>query len=148
VLEEALAAFPGTVLAVSHDRYFLDRIATRIVHLDGAGNARLHPGDVSSLIERMKAEEKRPAREPRVREPRRAEKARKLTYKQQMELEALPDRLHAAEERLAELDGRLSDPGFYTRSEQRVKEVTAERKQLAAEVEGLYARWEELEALK
>ncbi|MHC4136439.1 MAG: ABC-F family ATP-binding cassette domain-containing protein [Planctomycetota bacterium] len=148
VLEEALAEFPGVVLAVSHDRYFLDRVATRIVHLDGEGRARLHPGDVSSLIERMKAEEKRPAREPRVRGQRRAAEARKLTYRQQKELEALPDLLHAAEERLAELDGRLADPGFYTQSEQRVKEVTAERKQLAAEVEGLYARWEELEALK
>ncbi|MHC5041909.1 MAG: ABC-F family ATP-binding cassette domain-containing protein [Planctomycetota bacterium] len=148
VLEEALVAFPGVVLAVSHDRYFLDRIATRIVYLDGEGNVRLHPGDVSSLIERMKAEEKRPARAPRVREPRKAEKPRKLTYREQKELEALPDLLHVAEERLRELDGRLADPGLYSQPEQRVREVTAERKRLAGEVEGLYARWEELEALK
>ena len=84
----------------------------------------------------------------RVREPRKAEKPRKLTYREQKELEALPDLLHVAEERLRELDGRLADPGLYSQPEQRVREVTAERKRLAAEVEGLYARWEELEALK
>ncbi len=145
VLEEALVAFPGTVLAVSHDRYFLNRVATRIVFIDGEGGVRLYPGHMSSLLERMKAEAKRPAREPRVREPRKAEKARKLTYKEQMELEALPDQLHAAEEQLKELDARLADPGLYTQPRQRVKEVTAERKRLAEEIEALYARWEQLE---
>ena len=55
-LEEALLAFQGTLLIVSHDRWFLDRVATRILHLDGEGNARQHAGDLSSLLERIAAE--------------------------------------------------------------------------------------------
>ncbi|MBM3985208.1 MAG: ATP-binding cassette domain-containing protein, partial [Planctomycetes bacterium] len=55
-LEEALLAFPGAVLVVSHDRWFLDRVATHVLHLDGHGGARLHTGDLSSLLARLKAE--------------------------------------------------------------------------------------------
>ena len=148
VLEEAVVAFPGVVLAVSHDRYFLDRIATRIVYLDGEGNARLHPGDLSGLIERMKAEAKRPHGKRAAEKPKRErERTRKLSYQERKELDDLPDRLHEAEERLAALDAKLADPAFYGQPERRVKDITAERKQAADEVARLYARWEELEAI-
>ncbi|MCA8953859.1 MAG: ABC-F family ATP-binding cassette domain-containing protein, partial [Planctomycetes bacterium] len=52
-LEDALLAFSGSVLVVSHDRWFLDRVATRIVHLDGSGEVRLHAGDLSGLLEKL-----------------------------------------------------------------------------------------------
>ena len=52
-LEEALMAFAGSIVVVSHDRWFLDRVATRIIHLDGEGSARIHVGDLSTLLERM-----------------------------------------------------------------------------------------------
>ena len=54
-LEDALLAFPGAAIVVSHDRWFLDRIATRVVHLDGSGAARVHEGDLSLLLERLRA---------------------------------------------------------------------------------------------
>ncbi|MCB9888737.1 MAG: ATP-binding cassette domain-containing protein, partial [Planctomycetes bacterium] len=56
VLEEALCAFPGVVLVVSHDRFFLDRVATRIVYLDGHGGHRIHAGDLSGLLDKLRAE--------------------------------------------------------------------------------------------
>ncbi|MEZ5979511.1 MAG: ATP-binding cassette domain-containing protein [Planctomycetota bacterium] len=67
-LEEALAAFEGAAVVVSHDRWFLDRVATHVLHLDGEGGARLHTGDVSSLLEMMEAEreERAAARAPRA----------------------------------------------------------------------------------
>ncbi len=57
VLEEALVAFPGVVLVVSHDRYFLDRVATRILFMDGHGNSRVHEGDMSGLLDKLRLEE-------------------------------------------------------------------------------------------
>ncbi len=55
-LEEALCAFDGSVIVVSHDRWFLDRVATHVLHLDGHGGVRLHTGDVSSLVDRLARE--------------------------------------------------------------------------------------------
>jgi len=145
VLEEALLAFAGTVLVVSHDRYFLDRVATRIVYLDGSGRARLHPGDVSGLIDAMKAE-----REPATRKPKpareRPARPRGLSWKEKRELEELPETIAAAEADLAALDAELADPALYAGPETRVRETTTRRKEKAAEVSRLYARWEELEA--
>jgi len=152
VLEEALIAFAGTVIVVSHDRWFLDRVATRIVYLDSAGGVRLHPGSVSSLIEEMKLERSasRRRRENRgdTRSARAArKKPRKITWKEQQELDTLPDRIHEAEAELAKIDGELADAEFYARPHAHVNERTLRRKELADEVATLYARWEELEAI-
>jgi len=149
VLEEALIAFAGTVIVVSHDRWFLDRVATRIVYLDANGGIRLHPGSVSSLIERMKEERAsaKPRREKRGDSRAVRKKARKITWKEQQELAALPDRIHDSEAELETIDAELADPGFYARPEAHVKERTARRKELADTMAKLYARWEELESI-
>src|SRR5690606_7963803 len=65
-LEEALIAFPGVVLVVSHDRFFLDRVATRILYLDGEGGHRVHEGDLSLLLERLAKERQRATLPPRA----------------------------------------------------------------------------------
>ncbi|MHC4939388.1 MAG: ABC-F family ATP-binding cassette domain-containing protein [Planctomycetota bacterium] len=149
VLEEALCEFEGTVLVVSHDRWFLDRVATRIVYLDDRGGIRLHPGSVSGLIERMK-EERASARTRREKkgDTRKSEpRPRKLTWKEQQELAALPDRIHRAEAELEGLDAELADPGFYDKPQSHVVERTKRRTELAGEIAAFYARWEELESL-
>jgi len=152
VLEEALIAFKGTVIVVSHDRWFLDRVATRIVYLDAEGGVRLHPGSVTSLIEQMKQEQASArARRGKRGDTRAAKtesskkKKRKITWKEQQELDSLPDRIHEAEARLAEIDAELADSEFYARSESHVRERTQLRGKLADEVASLYARWEKLE---
>ena len=143
-LEEALLAFPGTVLVVSHDRWFLDRIATRILHVH-EGGVRDHPGDMSSLLDSLEAE-RRPAAEPKAKRGRNKPTAKKPSYREKKELEALPDRIATAEEELVRLDAALGDPDFYTKPEAHVREVTARRKELADAVERLYRRWEELDS--
>src|SRR5262245_62150990 len=117
-LEEALVAFDGTVIVVSHDRWFLDRVATEIVHLDGRGGFLKWGGDVSTLLagnaEKRAAAETaavrkiapEPPREPPVR-------ARKLGTRQREELEKLPARIEDAETRLAALDAQMADPAFW-----------------------------------
>ncbi|MEM8885219.1 MAG: ATP-binding cassette domain-containing protein, partial [Planctomycetota bacterium] len=149
VLEEALCAFEGSVLVVSHDRWFLDRVATRIVYLDETGGVRLHPGSVSSLIETMKQERAttKPKRAKKGDTRREETKARKLTWNEQKELSKLPDRIHAAEAELEALDAELAEPSFYEKPQGHVVERTKKRQELADAVATLYARWEELEAL-
>ncbi len=154
-LEEALIAFPGSVLVVSHDRWFLDRVATRILHLDGKGGARMHFGDMSGLLAMLAAEreaERETAREAgrapvAGSEPRREAKPKRRTPWQQKELDGLPELITAAEAELASLDERLADPALYTGPKEEIQRVRARRGEVQRDVEKHYARWEELEAL-
>jgi ATP-binding cassette subfamily F protein uup len=154
-LEEALIAFPGTVIVVSHDRWFLDRVATRILYLDGKGGTRMHFGDMSGLLALLAAE-REAVRAPapaaattgaRSPGPRREAKPKRRTPWQQKELDGLPELITAAETEIASLDERLADPRLYTGPKEEIQRVRARRDEVQAEVVKLYARWEELEAL-
>jgi len=159
-LEEALLVFPGAVLVVSHDRWFLDRIATHILHLDGHGGARLHTGDLSSLLERLK-QEAAAARDAQAAAGR-ASKAgtsgapasdaprrkKKLAPWQAKELEEIEKRLPQLEAEIAAVDAELAEPSLYSGPAAKRERVQARRATLAAESEKLYARWEELETLR
>jgi ATP-binding cassette subfamily F protein uup len=153
-LEEALCAFPGVVLAVSHDRFFLDRIATRILHFDGHGNHRVHEGDLSLLLEKMaderaKSEHKTastPQASTSVTKPK--VKKRKLSTREHAELEKLPEKIGAIESELAALDAKLEDPVLWQGGGEDPQEVTTSRAKAQADVDQLYARWEELEAIR
>jgi ABC transport system ATP-binding/permease protein len=152
-LEEALIAFPGAVAIVSHDRWFLDRVATQVLVLDGSGRARMHPGDVSGLLAEMareRAESKAPAQRtqagPSASAPQRAR--RRIAPWEQRELDDLEAQITAREAQLADLDARLSEPGLYSGPRPALEEVQTARKRLEQEIAALYARWEALEALR
>jgi ATP-binding cassette subfamily F protein uup len=158
-LEDALLAFSGTVFVVSHDRWFLDRIASRVVHLDGSGKVRMHAGDLSLLLEKL-ADEKAEAAaaanaaaaaaaaKAKAALPASAPKARKLSTREQKELEELPKRIETAEAELRGVDEKLSDPKIYEPSRRDdFDRLTATRKELPARIAVLYARWEELESV-
>jgi ATP-binding cassette subfamily F protein uup len=150
-LEEALLAFEGAVLVVSHDRWFLDRIATRVFHLDGRGGARVHVGAVTEQLadlarEREARKKPREAAKPAA-APARAPKPKRLAPWQQRELEALPEKITAAETELAELDAKLAEPALYTGPKSELDRVRARREELDGELAKLFARWEELEKL-
>ncbi|MBX3464282.1 MAG: ABC-F family ATP-binding cassette domain-containing protein [Planctomycetes bacterium] len=159
-LEDALLAFAGAVIVVSHDRWFLDRVATRVVHLDGSGAVRVHEGDLSLLLERLAAEQAARAKavaaaEAAARERTRATaaraapaKARRLSSREQQELAGLPAAIEAAEHELAEVDLGLQDPTTYAAgARERFDDLTARRRTLPDRIAALYARWEELEAI-
>jgi ATP-binding cassette subfamily F protein uup len=156
VLEDAIMQFEGTVLVVSHDRWFLDRVARRIVFFDGRGTVRVHEGSLSLLLDRLAAERAREGDDERERarigskrakatEPR--ESHRKLTYAEKKELSELPDRIMAAERRVDEIDRRLADPAFYAQPHGEHARAAAERAAADSQVKALYARWEELESI-
>ncbi|MEQ1630922.1 MAG: ATP-binding cassette domain-containing protein [Planctomycetota bacterium] len=155
-LEDALLAFPGTVFVVSHDRWFLDRIATRVVQLDGSGRVRLHQGDLSLLLEKIAAEQAAAAAassaaaaasRPKAALAAAPQKAKKLSSRDQKELLELPAKIEEAEQEFARVEARLSDPAIYTaEARAEFEQRTAQRKDLQGRIAALYARWEALEA--
>ncbi|MGE3174945.1 MAG: ABC-F family ATP-binding cassette domain-containing protein [Planctomycetota bacterium] len=157
-LEDALLAFPGSALVVSHDRWFLDRVATRIVHLDGHGGVRLFPGDLSMLLDKLQQEQQAAqaaanaaaaqARAKAAAAAAPAPKARKLSTRERRELDELPAQIEAAEQALHDVDQKLGEPDLYSAARRdEFEALTAERKALPERIAALYARWEALEAL-
>ena len=159
-LEDALLAFTGTVVVVSHDRWFLDRVASRVVHLDGSGKVRLHAGDLSLLLDKLAIERQEAAvaesaaaataaaAKARAAAAQALPKAKKLSTREQKELEELPAKIEAAEGELKRVDEALSQPSIYEPSRRdEFDRCTALRKELPGRVEALYARWEALESI-
>ena len=145
VLEESLLEFPGALVLVTHDRYLLDRVSTRVLALDGNGGAEYF-ADHAQAIEAARAKP-----EPQAPPPAAARQApapatkKRLGYIEQREFDAMEASVLAAEERLAEAQKRAEDPAVASDAnalQQRYAELSAAQ----AEVERLYARWAELEA--
>jgi ATP-binding cassette subfamily F protein uup len=157
-LEEALLAFEGAVIVVSHDRWFLDRIATRIVHLDGLGNSGVHVGDLSTLLERLarkradaRAADARKSRDVEVRAARTAVSAatvptKRLAPWEQRELDGLPAQIAALESRIAALEARLADPALYVSPSEEQKRIRDEHATATPKLAALLQRWEALES--
>jgi len=157
VLERLLLDFDGSVLLVTHDRYFLDKVATAILAFEGDGRAVRYEGNYQTY-RALKAQAEEAARaeadpspaataSPAVRAPR-ARRPGKLSFEEERELAGIEPRILAAEGRQAELEAALSDPATYQREGAGVARLRRELEQVAAEVERLYARWQELEALR
>jgi ATP-binding cassette, subfamily F, member 3 len=162
VLEGALAAFPGTIVFISHDRYFINRIATGIVEInEGAlvtylgsyddyldAKARVAAAPIAAATPAARPAAIAPARAeqgPRARadSPARAGKVAKDVRELRRRLEDVERQIHALEARLAEIGERLGDPAFYADGE-RVRAVSAERKSAEEQVTWLMREWEQL----
>ena len=148
MLEEALADFEGSVLVVSHDRYFLDRICDQIVAFEDDGTVFVQPGNYSYYLEKRKEREPRRALAPVVAPvlPKPA-RPRKFSFKEQRELAGMEATILATETRVAELETTLNDPNFYATRAKEAAGLAAELVAAKAEVARLYARWEELERI-
>ena len=145
MLEEALVDFAGSVLVVSHDRYFLDRICDQIVAFEDGGTF-VQPGNYSYYLEKRQARQlpAAPAIKPVVGKPARA---RKITFKEQRELDGMEVAILAAESRVTELEQTLNDPSFYTTRAKEAGKLVEDLEAAKAEVARLYARWAELEQI-
>jgi ATP-binding cassette subfamily F protein uup len=155
VLEEALLDFPGTVLVVSHDRYFLDRVCTDILSFEGEGQVTHFAGDYSGYAENRKLRQAAAAKfkpaAPVKAEPIRktsSSRARKLSFKETRELEGMEATIMTREEKVAEIETLFLDADFHRKHGQRTGDLMAELAADKAEIVRLYARWEELEAIR
>jgi ATP-binding cassette subfamily F protein uup len=152
ILEEALCDFEGTVLVVSHDRYFLDRVCDQIIAFEEDGvHAQL--GNYSYYLEKRREREARArmwaeAAKPIKSAPPPKVKPRKLSFKEARELENIETDILAAEERVSTLDATLNDPEFYITRSQEAERLIQELESAKSEVTRLYARWQELEEIQ
>jgi ABC transport system ATP-binding/permease protein len=157
VLEEVLTDYSGCVLLVTHDRFFLDKVATGLIVFEGEGVVRRHVGGYDlyrRLREQREAEAAAAtAQQTREKKPGAATSAkpasagRRLSYREKKELEGMEEAILEAETRKAELEARLADPALYSGAPDDVQRVSAEFQAAAARVDELYARWGELEEL-
>jgi ATP-binding cassette subfamily F protein uup len=149
VLEESLLEFSGAIAMVTHDRYLLDRVSTALVALDGRGG-------VESFAELAQWQASRTARDApppatRTNEPRgpaaHSAGAKRLTYRDQREWDAMDSAIEAAEAERERRRAAAEDPAIVS-DPRALTERYAELAAADAEIERLYARWSELEALR
>jgi ATP-binding cassette subfamily F protein uup len=146
-LEQGLMTFPGCALIVSHDRWFLDRVATAILAFEGDGQVTLYEGSYSFYAERRPAPVAAAPRDKPVVERRRAEVPRKLTFKEKQELAGIESAIEAAEREVAALETTLSDPSVFKERGAEVQALVGKLDAARVEVERLFARWQELDAI-
>ncbi|MCA9607478.1 MAG: ABC-F family ATP-binding cassette domain-containing protein [Myxococcales bacterium] len=149
-LEEMLVELNGTALVVTHDRWFLDRVATGILAFEGDGEVVRYPGGYTSYKELRAAreEEKRevaPVEAPKPAASAAPKKRRALTYGERLELDSMMETIEAAEAKVTELEAKLADPTLYASSGETMERAVASHRDAQAELERLMARWEELE---
>lgn len=162
LLEEVLMGFPGTVLMVSHDRAFLDNVVTSTLVFEGEGRVREYVGGYQDWLRQGGSPRLLGVAERKVAEPvpapvvkaevvvppaEAAVPRKKLSYKLQRELEAIPGQIDALEAELARLQAETSDPAFYQRAVGETAPVLERLQRLQQELDGLLERWAELEAL-
>jgi ABC transport system ATP-binding/permease protein len=158
VLEEALVAFEGCVIVVSHDRYFLNRVCNGILAFEGDGTVHFSEGGYDYYIEKRavrlaEAEERVEAAERTKRrdadEPGPpATKKRKLKWEEERELEGIESVIQKAEAEVERLEAIFSLEDFYDKYGQQTAQLTKELSDARENVNRLYERWHELEERK
>ena len=147
LLEELLLDYGGTLLLVSHDREFLNRVVTSTIVLDGTGKVEEFVGGYDDWL-RQRASDA-PAAPPAARAvpappPPQKERPRRLTFKENQELIALPEQIAALEEEQAAILATLADPDFYKSAGSDVARHTQRLAELEQVLAAAYARWEAL----
>lgn len=152
VLEEAILAFDGCVLVVSHDRWFLDRVCDRVIAFEGLGRVHVCAGNYSYYHEKRAAQAAAeaaiataPARKDK---PAPAPKPRKMSMKEQRELAETESAIAALEGEIATMEADLNDPAFYARLGAGTREHLAKIEEKKADLDLKMNRWAELEAIR
>ena len=150
-LEQRLREYDGTLIVVSHDRHFLDAIATSTLVFEADGVVTKHAGGYSDWArhhrELLIKDDLSPRRRPEttaVRKPRQ-QPSGKLSYKLRRELDGLPDAIEELEQRLATLQDEIATPAFYQQDPAQVQTRLAELEATQHELERAVERWAELE---
>ena len=154
LLEEMIANYPGTVLVVSHDRDFLDRVATSVLMAEGEGRFTEYAGGYSDMVAQRgegvearqapKQKAEKSALKPRVK----SDAPAKMTFKDKHALETLPARMTALEKEIGALHDVLADSALYARDPRKFADASAKLEKAQAELAASEERWLELEMLR
>ncbi|MEZ5547577.1 MAG: ATP-binding cassette domain-containing protein [Pseudomonadales bacterium] len=156
LLEEILLDFKGTVLLVSHDREFMDKVVTSIMVLEGDGVIKDYVGDYSNWAQKggkLKFENNsspttqtaKQNAQPAAAIPAPVEAKKKLSYKDQRELDNLPALIERLEQEQSALEQQISTPEFYQAERDQIDNTLAALKDTQVKLEQAYQRWDELE---
>ncbi len=164
LLEERVDAFDGTIIVISHDRAFLDAIATNVLIAEGDGRWMMYAGGYtdataqrasSEAAKSAQKEESSQADESQemsakeaYRAQQKAQRARKLSYKEKQELEGMENHIAALEDELASIHTTLADPEFYTKRAQEAQGMVDRSQEIEKALEQAFSRWEELEDIR
>jgi ATP-binding cassette subfamily F protein uup len=166
VLEEALIAFSGTVLVVSHDRYFLNRVCTDVLAFEGDGKIHHSVGDYDYYLEKKQKQAVAASRQSaaivalnkssalsrdaatKATKTAKPAKPRKLSFKETRELEGMEAQIHAVDAEIARIEALFTSPDFHRRHATQTNQLTAALAAARENLAKLYARWEDLEAIK
>jgi ABC transport system ATP-binding/permease protein len=153
LLEDLIGGFDGTVLLVSHDRVFLDRIVTSTLAFEGGGRVMEYVGGYEDYLRQSEARRRAGSDVDRGAAPAAARGSsrpdsggqKKLSYHEARELAGLPARIEALEVERAKLQAEAASPEFYKESADRIRDVLARIEAIAPELEQAVARWIDLE---
>jgi ABC transport system ATP-binding/permease protein len=151
LLEERLLEYSGTILLVSHDRAFLNNVATSTIVFEGEGRLQEYVGGYDDwLRQRMVYDEQRPTTQKALKQKKDKlpKEKEKLSYKETRELEALPQKLESLEAEKHRLMDTLNSPAFYVNPDAvEIKKAHDRLETIEKELDEAYVRWEELENL-
>jgi ATP-binding cassette subfamily F protein uup len=160
LLEEKLVDYAGTLLLVSHDRAFLDNVVTNVLVLDGSGTVEEFVGGYSDWQRRKKLAAKTETNKLNQDSKAKPDKSadnlnapknparKKLSFKEQQELNNLPELIAQLEAKQAELNRQISLPDFYKNDQTLIASTLAELQDTDNKLEQVYQRWDELDSLQ
>ncbi len=147
LLEEKLLEYQGTLLLVSHDREFINNVVTSVYVFDGSGKVEEFVGGYDDwqrqVVKQSKPVQQAVTKKPEEKKPR---AKTKLSYNEQRELTALPEKIAKLEAKQIALHEQITQPDFYKQGQDKIEEITKELHKTEQELEAAYNRWEELES--
>lgn len=150
LLQEMVSDYPGTVILVSHDRDFIDRLSARTLAYEGPGQWQLYPGGYSDMarqrgqgVEARTAKTSKPKSKPEA-GPRKG-RSEKLSYKETYRLETLPKEMEALSAKIDALNAELADPDLYSRNAARFAKASEELAETVGLLDTAELEWLELE---
>ncbi|MGH1373750.1 MAG: ATP-binding cassette domain-containing protein [Cellvibrionaceae bacterium] len=158
LLEEILGEHKGTILLVSHDREFLNNVVTSTIAFEGNGKVREYVGGYEDWLRQggqwnlsddtgAKNAKASPETVPVADTAESAKDKKKLSYKLQRELNALPADIEKFEQKVSEAESLIADPEFYQQPQEAINQGLAQLAELQQTLETKYARWDELEGM-
>ncbi|MBN9287274.1 MAG: ABC transporter ATP-binding protein [Gammaproteobacteria bacterium 39-13] len=150
VLENLLLNYQGTVIIISHDREFIDNIATHCIAFEESGKISINVGGYSDWLERQRAtaENKPKAKEKttaKTQETQPAKASKKLNFKDQQELKSLPQKIEQLEQQIQQVENLMAQSNFYSKPKEEIQTINSQLAQLKQELDNAYERWESLE---
>jgi len=152
LLEDIIADYMGTLLIVSHDRAFLDNVVTSTLVFEGGGRVTEYVGGYSDWLAQRASGAQRVLRDTKTVAPAAVAsqpnlgRGKKLSYKEQRELDALPTRIESLENERSALEQAMAGADFYRRDKTEITQITARLDDIQRELDDAYARWESLDA--